>query len=126
MLRWLLTLIYFLTDVTLVVWCYHSTNIRLSDAINNVYLYVVIVVIVCLATTLLTLPYFVKGINKVERKLLSYNVTEIFFATIGMLVGLLFTVFITLLTNMLDIPIVREILPLISAVILGYLGYQLG
>src|SRR5699024_4233129 len=126
MLRWLLTLVYFLTGVTLGVWCYHSTNLRLPDAINNVFLYGAIGGIVFLAATLWTLPYFVKGLKKVERKLLSNNVTEIFFATIGMLVGLLFTVFITLLSNMLDIPIVREILPLISAVILGYLGYQLG
>lgn len=72
------------------------------------------------------MPYFVRGLKKVERKLLSRNITEIFFATIGMLLGLLFTVFITLLTNMLDIPVVREVIPLISAVVLGYLGYQLG
>src|SRR5699024_4569085 len=122
----LLTLVYFLTGVTLGVWCYHSTNLRLPDAINNVFLYGAIGGIVFLAATLWTLPYFVKGLKKVERTLLSNNVTEIFFATIGRLGGLLFTVFVTLLPNMLDSSIVREILRRISGVLVGYVGYQLG
>lgn len=126
MLRGLLTLVYFLTGVTLGIWCFHSTAFPVPSAIHNVFFYGAIGGVLFLALTFWTMPYFVRGLKKVERKLLSRNITEIFFATIGMLLGLLFTVFITLLTNMLDIPIVREVIPLISAVVLGYLGYQLG
>lgn len=126
MLRGLLTLVYFLTGVTLGIWCFHSTDFPVPSAIHNVFFYGAIGGVLFLALTFWTMPYFVRGLKKVERKLLSRNITEIFFATIGMLLGLLFTVFITLLTNMLDIPIVREVIPLISAVVLGYLGYQLG
>lgn len=82
---------------------------------------------------LLFLIIFYWSIDKVEqliRKgegiLLNRNLPEIIFATLGMVIGLVVAVLISLLLNTLNIPIVSEVISFALAIILGYLGFQIG
>ena len=65
-------------------------------------------------------------IRKGEGIILNRNLPEIIFATLGMVIGLVVAVLISLLLNTLNIPIVSEVISFALAIILGYLGFQIG
>ncbi|MFC7286113.1 PIN/TRAM domain-containing protein [Phocicoccus pinnipedialis] len=102
------------------------TDIKLPKVIGNVFVYGAVGGLIFLAATAWSIPWLKTQVEKLEKKVLGRNISEIFFASIGMLFGLLVAVLLTLLINTLDIPVVNEIFPIISAVILGYLGFQVG
>lgn len=130
MLRVLLTIVYFLLGMSLGIWIFPEVvmmlNLQLPKVIGNVFVYGAVGGLLFLAATAWSIRWFETQVKKVETKVLGRNILEIFFASIGMLFGLLVAVLLTLLINTLDIPVVREIFPIISAVILGYLGFQVG
>ncbi|HEY4531715.1 MAG TPA: PIN domain-containing protein, partial [Kurthia sp.] len=94
--------------------------------IGNLFVYGAVGGLLFLAATAWSIPWLKTQVEKLEKIVLRRNITEIFFASIGMLFGLLVAVLLTLLINTFNIPVVNEIFPIISAVILGYLGFQVG
>ncbi|CAD2071979.1 PIN/TRAM domain-containing protein [Phocicoccus pinnipedialis] len=130
MLRALLTVVYFLLGMSIGIWLFPElismTDIKLPKVIGNVFVYGAVGGLIFLAATAWSIPWLKTQVEKLEKKVLGRNISEIFFASIGMLFGLLVAVLLTLLINTLDIPVVNEIFPIISAVILGYLGFQVG
>ncbi|WP_052254932.1 PIN/TRAM domain-containing protein [Salinicoccus sp. YB14-2] len=130
MLRYLLYILYFLCGVSLGVWLFPDLiSILPADLpaiLNNALVHALI-------GGLLFLTLFYWSIDKVEqliRKgegiLLNRNLPEIIFATLGMVIGLVVAVLISLLLNTLNIPIVSEVISFALAIILGYLGFQIG
>src|SRR5699024_11529165 len=73
-----------------------------------------------------TVPKFESLIRKGEGLIMNRNLSEIVFATLGMIIGLLIAVLISLLINTMDIPVFGDIIPFVLAVVLGYLGFQIG
>lgn len=93
---------------------------------NNVLVQAVIGVVVVILALAWTIPYFIRRIRYVEEALIKSNVQDIAFATLGMIIGLLLAVLISFLIGMIDIPVINNVVPFILAIVLGYLGFQLG
>lgn len=130
MLRALLTVVYFLLGMSIGIWIFPElvimADIELPKVIGNLFVYGAVGGMLFLAATAWSIPWLKTQVEKLEKIVLGRNITEIFFASIGMLFGLLVAVLLTLLINTFNIPVVNEIFPIISAVILGYLGFQVG
>ncbi len=130
MLRALLTVVYFLLGMSIGIWLFPElvimADIELPKVIGNLFVYGAVGGLLFLAATAWSIPWLKTQVEKLEKIVLGRNITEIFFASIGMLFGLLVAVLLTLLINTFNIPVVNEIFPIISAVILGYLGFQVG
>lgn len=130
MLRALLTVVYFLLGMSIGIWLFPEVvimaDIELPKVIGNLFVYGAVGGLLFLAATAWSIPWLKTQVEKLEKIVLGRNITEIFFASIGMLFGLLVAVLLTLLINTFNIPVVNEIFPIISAVILGYLGFQVG
>lgn len=130
MLRYLLYILYFLCGVSLGVWLFPDLisvlPVNLPAILNNALIH-------ALVGGLLFLTIFYWSIDKVEQLIrkgegiiLNRNLPEIIFATLGMVIGLVVAVLISLLLNTLNIPIVSEVVSFALAIILGYLGFQIG
>lgn len=65
-------------------------------------------------------------IIKGEKSLLNINFMELIFATLGMILGLMIASMISLIFNFMGFTLLKNTVPVILAVVLGYLGFQVG
>lgn len=130
MLKYLLYLLYFLIGISLGVWLFpelaQALPVAVPAIIGNVLVYGVLGGLLFLGFFLWTVPKFESLIRKGEGLIMNRNLSEIVFATLGMIIGLLIAVLISLLINTMDIPVFGDIIPFVLAVVLGYLGFQIG
>lgn len=61
-----------------------------------------------------------------EKYLLKRSILEIFFATVGVVIGLMIAVMVSFILEMIGAPVLKHILPIIIAAFLCYLGFQIG
>ncbi|RXY88047.1 PIN/TRAM domain-containing protein [Salmonella sp. 3DZ2-4SM] len=61
-----------------------------------------------------------------EKYLLKRSILEIFFATVGVMIGLMIAVMVSFILEMIGAPVLKHILPIIIAAYLCYLGFQIG
>lgn len=130
MLKYLIYILYFLIGVSLGVWLLPDLisvlPVELPLLLDNVLVHALIGGILFLFLFLWSVPKVESLISKGEGMIMNRNLPEIIFATLGMIVGLVVAVLISLLLNTLDIPIISDIISFALAVILGYLGFQIG
>lgn len=130
MLRYLLYILYFLCGVSLGVWLFPDLisimPVDLPAILNNALVHAVIGGLLFLIVFYWSIDRVEQLIRKGEGILLNRNLPEIIFATLGMVIGLVVAVLISLLLNTLNIPIVSEVISFALAIILGYLGFQIG
>lgn len=65
-------------------------------------------------------------IEKSEGLLLNRNLMEILFATLGMMTGLMIASMLSLIFSSIGFPLLKNTIPIVFAVVLGYLGFQVG
>ncbi|WP_017549988.1 PIN/TRAM domain-containing protein [Salinicoccus carnicancri] len=130
MLKYLLYVLYFLIGISLGVWLFPELvqvlPVAVPAIVGNVLVYGVLGGFLFLGLFLWTVPKFESLIRRGEGLIMNRNLSEIVFATLGMIIGLLIAVLISLLINTMDIPIFGDIIPFVLAVVLGYLGFQIG
>lgn len=130
MLKYLLYILYFLIGVSLGVWLLpelvHVIPVAVPALLDNILVHALLGGIVILAGFLWSVPKVENLIRHGEGLIMNRSLSEIFFATVGMVIGLLIAVLISLLINTMNIPFIGEVVPFIIAVILGYLGFQIG
>lgn len=61
-----------------------------------------------------------------EKYLLKRSILEIFFATVGVMIGLMIAVMVSFILEMIGAPVLKHILPIIIAAFLCYLDFQIG
>lgn len=130
MLRYLLYVLYFIIGLSLGVWLlpnvFELLPFELSQLIDNVFVYAFVGGFLFLILFYWSVARVEQLIRKGEGLILNRSIIEIIFATLGMIIGLLIAVLISLLLNTLNIPLVSDIVSFALAVILGYLGFQIG
>ncbi|MDB0580934.1 PIN/TRAM domain-containing protein [Salinicoccus roseus] len=130
MLKYLLYILYVLIGVSLGVWLmptlFQLLPFDLPLVLDNVLVHGLAGLLLFLLLFLWTVPKVESLIRRSEALILNRSLAEIVSATLGMIVGLLIAVLISLLINAIDIPLIGDIIPFILAVILGYLGFQIG
>lgn len=105
--------------------------IRLLDISNDGWLYSpylgsVLGAIIFFILSYLLADYIVGFLKWVEEGLIKIPVVDLFFGTIGLIVGLLVAYLINIPIKDTSLKIVSEILPLFLTVIIAYLGFQVG
>lgn len=130
MLRYLLYILYFLCGVSLGVWLFPDLlsvlPLDLPGILNNALVHALIGGLLFLIIFFWSIQKLERLIRKGEGIILNRNLPEIIFATLGMVIGLVVAVLISLLLNTLNIPIISEVISFALAIILGYLGFQIG
>ena len=130
MLKYLLYVVYMLIGISLGVWLFPELQMLLPFEIprifNNILISGTLGVLLFFLLFGWTLSHAHNFLKKSEGYLLSRSLVEIVFATLGMVLGLVIAVLISLLINTLDIPLIGEIVPIVFAVVLGYLGFIIG
>lgn len=130
MLKYLLYVVYILIGISLGVWLFPELQLILPFEVpiifNNILVSGTLGVLLVFLLFGWTLPHAHSFLKKSEGYLLSRSLIEILFATLGMMLGLVIAVLISLLINTLDIPLIGELVPIIFAVVLGYLGFIIG
>lgn len=130
MLRYLLYVLYFIIGLSLGVWLlpiiFGALPVELPQLIDNVLVYAVVGGILFLLLFYWSVARVETLIRKGEGLILNRSIIEIMFATLGMIIGLVIAVLISLLLNTLNIPLISDIVSFVLAVILGYLGFQIG
>lgn len=130
MLRYLLYILYFLFGVSMGIWLFPDLisilPVEPPLILNNGLIHALFGGLLFLLLFFWTVPRFELLIRKGEGIILNRNLPEIIFATLGMVVGLTVAVLISLLVNTLNIPIVSEVISFALAIVLGYLGFQIG
>lgn len=130
MLKYLLYVVYTLIGISIGVWLFPELQfilpLEVPRIFNNILINGVLGVLLFFLIFGWTLSHAHNFLKKSESYLLSRSLIEIVFATLGMMLGLVIAVLISLLINTLDIPLISEIVPIIFAVVLGYLGFMIG
>ncbi|WP_438313607.1 PIN/TRAM domain-containing protein [Sporosarcina sp. FA9] len=94
--------------------------------INNPYLFAILgAAVLALLSFILTMP-IVNFIEWMEERLLKAPIFDLLFGTIGLMVGLSLAFLVSYVLGNFEIPFVKNFLPIIVSVTLGYLGFQVG
>ena len=94
--------------------------------LTSPYLGSVLGAIIFFLLSYLLADYLVGFLKWIEEGLIKIPAVDLFFGTIGLLLGLFVAYLITIPIKDIGLRIVAEIVPLFVTVIVGYLGFQVG
>lgn len=105
---------------------YKFLNLSSNTWINNPYVSVAIGAILLFSLSFLLSDYFVKAIKWMEEVLFKLPAAELFFGSLGLIIGLIIAYLVSFPIDKINIPVITEILPFLLSIVLGYLGFRLG
>lgn len=105
---------------------YEFINLSSNPWINNPYVSVAIGAVFLFLLSFLLSDYCVKFISWMEEVLFKLPAADLFFGTLGMIVGLIVAYFIGFAIERIELPVISEFLPIVLSIILGYLGFRVG
>lgn len=105
---------------------YKFLNLSSNNWINNPYVSVAIGALLLFSLSFLLSDYFVKAIKWMEDVLFKLPAAELFFGSLGLIIGLIIAYLVSFPIDKINIPIITEILPFLLSIVLGYLGFRLG
>lgn len=105
---------------------YEFINLSSSPWLNNPYTSVAIGAILLFLLSFSLSDYCVKFINWMEDVLFKIPAADLFFGTLGLIVGLIVAYFVGFAIERINIPVITDFLPIILSIILGYLGFRVG
>ena len=130
MLKKLLTVVYMVIGVTIGIFILPELaslfDYTPPDWFHNPITYGLLGLILFMVFFYWTIHYLVNFIETFERSILTHSLSEIMMGAVGMLVGLLLSGLIAFIIGTIGIKIFENTIPIILAVILGYLGLQIG
>lgn len=130
MLRRLVILVFIITGTSLGIFfipeIVKSFNLDVHPLLMNRYIDGAIGLIVFFLLFYWLVDKVVAMIEAGEGLLLKRNFMEIIFATIGMMMGLMIASMISLIFDTIGFTILKNTIPITLAVVLGYLGFQVG
>src|SRR5690625_4704272 len=101
-------------------------NISDNTWLTSAYLGSVLGAIIFFILSYLLADYLVGFLKWVEEGLIKIPVVDLFFGTIGLLVGLFVAYLINIPLQDISLKIVSEIVPLFLSLIVGFFGFEVG
>ncbi|GGB11320.1 TRAM domain-containing protein [Macrococcus hajekii] len=130
MLKRLITLVFIIVGASLGIFLVPEIvrlfELEVHPLLMNTYVDGIIGIIVFMLLFYWLIDKVVAMIERSEGLLLKRNFMEIIFATLGMMIGLAIASMISLILVSIGFSLLRNIIPVALAVILGYLGFQVG
>lgn len=105
---------------------YEIINLSSSPWLNNPYTSVAIGALLLFLLSFSLSDYCVKFINWMEEVLFKIPAADLFFGTLGLIIGLIVAYFVGFAIERINIPVITDFLPIILSIILGYLGFRVG
>jgi len=130
MLRKVVHLFFIITGGTL-GFLYLPRIIRFFNITDNYwftspYVGLILGALIFLLITYFLADYVVGFLKWVEEGLIKIPVVDLFFGTLGLILGLIVAYLINVPIQDIGLKIVSEILPLFLTIVIGYLGFQVG
>lgn len=130
MLKKIVHVFFLITGGTL-GFLYMPTLFRISNMTDikwvlSPYFGSVLGAIIFIILSYLFADYIVEFLKWIEDGLIKIPVVDLFFGSIGLILGLLIAYLITIPLQDISLRIVSEIVPLFLTIIIGYLGFQVG
>ncbi|EEI25715.1 PIN/TRAM domain-containing protein [Lentilactobacillus hilgardii] len=101
-------------------------QIAYGTLFNNVITNAILGAIIFYIISLLTGNYVLKAIDRVESRLTSQSPISLLFGTLGLIVGLVLAVLISIVFFKADTFFLNTMIPIILMLVLGYFGFRLG
>ncbi|WP_010652132.1 PIN/TRAM domain-containing protein [Oceanobacillus massiliensis] len=101
-------------------------NFTESAWVSSPYLGMVIGAIIFFILSYWLTDYIVDFLRWVEDALIKLPAMDLFFGSIGLIVGLVIAYFVNMPLQDINIDVVSQVLPLFIMIVLGYLGFQVG
>lgn len=104
------------------------TLISLDDIpfLNNHYVTAILGAIIFYLITFWAVDYVVNFVKWVEESLVKAPITDIIFGSVGLVFGLLIAFLIGYALNMIEVPVINTVAPILLTLLFGYLGFQVG
>ncbi|MBM7573117.1 PIN domain-containing protein [Aquibacillus albus] len=94
--------------------------------VKSPYIGLVLGAIILFLLTFWIVDYFVNFLRWVEDVLIKAPVADLFFGSLGIIVGLVIAFLINIPIQDIQIQVVSQVVPIFSTVLLGYFGFQVG
>lgn len=104
----------------------HFLDITKESWLTTPYVGSVLGAIIFFILSYLIADYIVGFLKWIEEALIKIPVVDLFFGSIGLILGLVVAYLITIPLQDISLRIVSEIIPLFLTIIIGYLGFQVG
>ena len=104
----------------------HFLNLTDINWITSSYFGSVLGAIIFFILSYLTADYIVGLLKWIEEGLIKIPVVDLFFGSIGLILGLVVAYLINIPLQDISLKIVSEIVPLFLTIVIGYLGFQVG
>lgn len=102
--------------------------LKLTDInlLTNPYLGMALGALIFFLLSYFLADYIVNFIKWIEDALIKLPALDLFFGSVGMIVGLIISYLVTMPLQDISIQIVSQVLPIFITIILGYLGFRVG
>ncbi|SFC99357.1 Uncharacterized conserved protein YacL, contains PIN and TRAM domains [Bacillus sp. OV322] len=94
--------------------------------INNPYVSVILGAIIFYLFTFWAVEYVVNFMKWFEETLVKAPITDIIFGSLGLIVGLFAAFLIGSALNLIQVPVINTVAPILLTLLFGYLGFQVG
>lgn len=108
---------------------YELINLSSNPWINNPYISVAVGAMLLFVLSFVLSNYFIKLITWMEEVLFKLPVVDLLFGTVGLILGLSVATLLGFAIKSIELPVITEVIevvPVILAIIFGYLGFRLG
>lgn len=105
---------------------YEIINLSSNPWLNNPYISVALGAAFLFVLSFMLSDYFVKLITWMEDVLFKLPVGDLLFGTLGLIIGLSVATLLGFAARSIELPIITDIVPVIFAIVFGYLGFKLG
>jgi uncharacterized protein YacL len=104
------------------------TLINIGDIalINNSYVTAIIGAIIFYLITFWAVDYVVDFVKWFEESLVKAPITDIIFGSVGLFFGLLVAFLVGFALNLIEVPILNTVAPILLTLLFGYIGFQVG
>lgn len=104
----------------------HFFNLEDIKWSTSPYVGLIVFAIIFFIISYFIVDYIVGMLKWIEEGLIKLPVVDLFFGTIGLVVGLVVAYLINIPIQEIGLKVVSEIVPLFLTIIIGYLGFQVG
>ncbi|MFC4025693.1 PIN/TRAM domain-containing protein [Oceanobacillus longus] len=101
-------------------------NFTDSEWVSSPYLGMIIGAIIFFILSYWLADYILDLLRWIEDALIKLPAMDLFFGSVGLIVGLVIAYFINMPLQDINIQVVSQVLPLFIMIVLGYLGFQVG
>lgn len=111
---------FFITDLL------QLANLDNITFINNPYTTVILGAIIFYLLTFWAVDHVVNFVKWVEESLVKAPITDIIFGSVGLFFGLVVAFLVGYALNLIEVPILNTVAPILLTLLFGYLGFQVG